>query len=75
MNIEINKDLKRIPLAYFNETVDRVFLEYIDLDRGYAELVARKQKIDMGEKENMIISKRMAIDAAIAKKKKANNLE
>ena len=73
MNIEINKDLKRIPLAYFNETVDRVFLEYIDLDRGYAELIARKQKAEMGDKESMIISKRMAFDSAIAKKEKASS--
>ena len=72
MNVDINKDLKRIPLSYFNETVDRVFLDYLELENSHAELVARKQKIQMGEKENMIISKRMSIDAAIAKKKKAS---
>ena len=72
IDLTINKDLQRIPLGYFNNTVDRVFLEYLDLEKSHSDLITRKQKIDLGSKENMIISKRMAIDSAIARKKKAS---
>ena len=30
LDLTINKDLQRIPLGYFNDTVDKVFLEYLD---------------------------------------------
>ena len=70
IDMTVNKDLQRIPLDYFNQTVDSVWFEYSSLLQSHRDLVNRKKKIDLGERENMIISKRMAIDAAISKKKK-----
>ena len=70
MEYGINKDLQKIPLDYFNKTVDSVYLSYINIQTDIQALIERKQKIELSSQEKMIISKKMALEGAIEKRLK-----
>ena len=67
----IDKELKRIPLTYFNETLDRIFVEFINAAERYKNALTEYDRIKQDDTLSMFLTRREAAEKSISKNKKS----
>ena len=70
----IDKELMRIPLAYFCETLDNAYNEYVGLLQRRDALLIEKERLENEDiyTSSMLLSRKLAIEKALVKNKTAS---